>query len=518
MEQMRDYDFVSFEHDTMVGLGAMIQDILSGLSLTVVAGLAGTQTGSPSLSINIGAGRVYTVTLADAVATGSIPQDTTLICQQGQTSGQQLTLVPPTAGQSQWNLIQCQFSQVDAVRANDPNQGIVPFYNASNPTVPNPVSINTVRQGLLVLQVLSGPAATTGSEVPPTPTNGWVPLYLIDLVGGQGIITTAQILKAGPTVGTGVPPNYPSAPFLAGMLMSHHSGTPGQAPKINLATEVQGVLSYANMSPTRQLLGSALTLYVNSGTGSDANSGLSPSSPFKTIQACINAGYHNYDFNGNSLTISVANGTYATTQSAGQVAISINAMPLGCPTFSIVGNNASPGNVALSVTGGTVFNIIGGTVVSISGMAISASGTNTGLNTASGYGMNVAGGSIALLSNIIFGSCGTIQAQASNGGLIQIIGPLTCSGSTVVSFQALYSGTIYNITSTVTVTGLVVSGAFVQASQNGTVVWFTGAFTGTATGPRYSSDLNGVINTNGSGVNYFPGNSAGVAQRGGQYV
>jgi hypothetical protein len=41
---------------------------------------------------------------------------------------------------------------------------------------------------------------------------------------------------------------------------------------------------------------------------------------------------------------------------------------------------------------------------------------------------------------------------------------------------------------------------------------------GTATGTRYLSGSNSVINTNGGGANFFPGSGAGSTATGGQYL
>jgi hypothetical protein len=43
-------------------------------------------------------------------------------------------------------------------------------------------------------------------------------------------------------------------------------------------------------------------------------------------------------------------------------------------------------------------------------------------------------------------------------------------------------------------------------------------FTGSATGPRYRADSLGLIQTNGAGATYLPGNSAGSTSAGGQYA
>ncbi|HTI81721.1 MAG TPA: hypothetical protein VL614_14835 [Acetobacteraceae bacterium] len=254
-QQWRSFDITAFEHDVLMALAATTQELL-GSTTTVIAGISATQTSPASLTINLSGGNIYQLADADAVAVGTIPQDTTTIMQQGEYDGGQLTFSAASipAGQSQYFLVQAQFSQSDVVRSGDPNGGVSPFYNTANPAQPlnGQGGLGNVspseRQGKCIVQVISGVAATTGSETPPTPTGGWVPLYLIVLTNGQTQITNAEILTAGPSVGVNVPTNYPFAPFLAGLLNSHHSGNPGQAPKINLATEVQGVLPAANVA------------------------------------------------------------------------------------------------------------------------------------------------------------------------------------------------------------------------------------------------------------------------------
>jgi len=243
LEQARDFDYVEGNHDTLIGLAATMEDALGSVG-TVVSGLAATPASPASMVVNIGAGRIYQLAAADATADGSIPQDLTLILQQGLAAPQTVSLTTTglSSGQSRWVLIQATFSQVDAIRANDPTGGSINFYNVANPSQPNVATVNTVRKGLCEISVVYGAVATTGSEVPPSASAGNVGLYYIDLTYGQTQITSGNILVAGPSVGAGVP----YAPFLAGLLNSHHGGIPGQAPQIELGSEVQGVLPIAN--------------------------------------------------------------------------------------------------------------------------------------------------------------------------------------------------------------------------------------------------------------------------------
>lgn len=75
---------------------------------------------------------------------------------------------------------------------------------------------------------------------------------------------------------------------------------------------------------------------------------------------------------------------------------------------------------------------------------------------------------------------------------------------------------------TVTLTGTpAFSSGFIAAINGGAVqspVTSSNVFTGAATGPRYSANTNGVINTFGGGATYFPGNAGGSTATGGQYA
>lgn len=513
MEQMRDFDFVMFEHDVLTALSGLISDITSTLAVTVLGGFAATQASPISLSINLAAGRIYQFAPADLVGDGSIPQDLNTIVQQGYNPAQVITLIAPSSGQSQWNLIQAQFSQVDAVRAGDPNGGIVPFYNAANPSQPTLNSVNTVRQAKCVLQVISGAAATTGSETPPTPTSGWVPLYLIDLAGGQTQITTSQIITAGPNVGTGVSGTYPYAPFLAGFLASHHSGTPGQAPKIKLGSEVQGVLPYVNMSSVRTLLNGNLTLYVNPSTGSDSNSGLTSSVPFRTAQGAFNSMYHAYDWNGFAGTISAANGTYTT-------GVTISGLPPGMfQPISLVGNLAAPGSVAFSLTNGTGFFVSQGAQLNLSGCQIGATGLASALQ---GYALYAWMGGIINFGTMTFAACTNGHLVGQNGGSIfsnqtlgfsySIIGG-AASGS---HMTADAGGVVSTSNAVVTLTGTPAFVAFAAASRAGVIQvnYLTNTYTGSATGAKFILSTGATIGQTGvlgtPNISFLPGSTAGA--------
>lgn len=518
MEQMRDFDFVQGAKDQMLGLGALAQDVFSQLGATVVAGLVATQTSSASLTINIGKGSIYQFAPTDALAVGSIPADLTQIVQQGLTDGQIVTLTAPSSGQSQWYLIQAQFSQVDAIRSGDPNSGIVPFYNVANPAQPTSQSVNTVRSALCIIQVVSGSAATTGTEVPPLPNTGWVPLYLIDVTGGQTQITTSQILRAAPSIGTGVSASYPRAPFLTGLLAAHHGGVPGQAPKISLTSEVQGVLPYVNMSPVRTLLNAGLNLYVSASTGNDQNLGTTPGAPFLTVQAAIRAAFTNYDFNNFGCTINLANGAYGGSVPANGYVATIFGTPLGMSgSLQLVGNPSNPSAVVLGAINANCVGTGGGTNVLLNGMTITATGTNNTFVLNSGFGLANNGGNVTV-QNCIFGTCGSFQVHAGAGGsVVVLLSGITFTGTTQCAVAA-DTGFIWMPGQVFNVSGLVSTLAFALASDAGTIQAVSDTWVGSATGPRYLVNQNGIILTGLAGSTYFPGSSGGTSPTGGQYL
>lgn len=271
-EQGRTFDILWGWRDAMIALGQMEQDI-TGNTTGHMAGFAGSPTGPATLTINLAAGRIYQQSAVDTTAWGALASDSDIIQQQGAAAAQQVTLSTAalSAGQSQWALIECQFAQVDEVAPGDPTGGLLFYFNSANPSQPfqgpgNSGQIqNTTRLGSVSIRVVLGAPATTGSEVPPQPDTGWLPMYLIDLTFGQTQITSGQILIAGPSAGLNVPSNYPGAPFVAGLLNQHHTGVAGQAPKIDLTSEVQHLLPLANSTASSTSGGGLPVMKLNAG-------------------------------------------------------------------------------------------------------------------------------------------------------------------------------------------------------------------------------------------------------------
>lgn len=271
-EQADPFDILWQFKDIVFALGHIQQDIAGSIA-TVASGLAATPTAPTSLILNIAAGRVYQQGPVDPTPYGALPTDTAVIQLQGTAPAQtvQLSTAALSSGQSMWALVQAQISQTDIVRPTDPTGGVLNYWNAADPTQPFQGPNNdgspqpTERQVGVTLSVVYGTAATTGSEVPPNPTSGFIPLYLVDLAFGQTTIASNQILVAGPSVGSNVPSNYPAAPFLAGLLNAHHSGGAGQAPQIDLTKEVKNALPLANVKASNTAGGGLPVLKLGAG-------------------------------------------------------------------------------------------------------------------------------------------------------------------------------------------------------------------------------------------------------------
>lgn len=245
--------------------------------------------------------------------------------------------------------------------------------------------------------------------------------------------------------------------------------------------------------------------YVNAATGDDGNNGLTAGTAFATIQKGIDVASA-LNLNGFTATIVVANGAYpafATKQAASG------------GTIAIQGNDAAPQNVSVGPTG------------SSPGIAISHAGYR-----ASGFYPRGATGQ----SNIsVFGAASTIGTMyhggnsggahiaAGAGGTIYLTGDHSVAGgATVGHLYAADGGSIRSAVTLPTLTFVATAlgfGAFV-VSTNGSINarYSTITAPGNATGPKYAATLNGVINTNGGGINYYPGSTAGTTSTGGQYA
>ena len=208
-----DTDLLSAQRNAMVAVGYLAQATLG--STTLVDGLACLPTSPASLTVAIGPGSITTFGVVDAMAYGSLGQDTVdpLLKMGINTAATTFTLTAPTtSGQSINYLIQASFAEADS------SPIVLPYYNAANPSQPfygpsnNGVGQNTQRTQRVQFQLKPSAPANAGTQVTPTVDSGWVGLYVITVSYGQSQIGLQNIVT------------LPTAPFINFKL---NSLTPG---------------------------------------------------------------------------------------------------------------------------------------------------------------------------------------------------------------------------------------------------------------------------------------------------
>jgi hypothetical protein len=464
-------DILHINVDAMVAVGGLLQMLVG--SSTVLVGLGATPVTPVGLKVTIAPGSIVQMGQVDPVNSYSTLGTNSNACMKmGMLyAPQSLAITPPaTAGYSQCYLIQAQFSEADG----DPV--VMPYVNPANPAQAlagpggNGVPQNYRRTQACVLSLVAGAAAPTGAQRVPATTPGCVPMYVVTVANGQTVIVTANIALA------------PGSPFLE-----------------------------ANMLSVRQRLSGNLTLYVSAGVlGSDANNGLSPQSPFATLQAAADYANNDFDTYGNNISVSVADGTYAA-------GVSVSRALVGGGTLEFVGDTANPAACAINASNASCFTVVAGNLT-VSGFKCTATGSVAGQGSA----IVASGAGILNFSFMNFGACTQFHIYASSGGNVTANNiTYTISGNAsghIVTGQ----GFVNILTATVSIPAAVAFTYFAESAVQGALQTLAMTFTGTGvagtTGQRYTASLDSVITTNGGGANYFPGSTAGALATGGQYA
>jgi hypothetical protein len=208
-------DILNTNRFAMNAFGKLAKAVFGGN--TALFDFPASATVPATLSVNIGAGQIYSLQPVDATAYSSLPADTvdTLVKQGLQWSTKRLSCpAPTTAGFSINYLIEIGYLDVDT------QETVLPYYNSSDPAQPfsgpnnSGASQATVRQGVASVQVKSGIPATTGSQSTPSPDAGYVGAYVVTVAYGQTTITANDISVA------------PGAPFLTPGLVANALTTP----------------------------------------------------------------------------------------------------------------------------------------------------------------------------------------------------------------------------------------------------------------------------------------------------
>lgn len=268
--------------------------------------------------------------------------------------------------------------------------------------------------------------------------------------------------------------------------------------------------------PGQPVMVANTNLYVNTATGSDTiYDGTSatvsaPHGPFKTIQRAITETFK-YGPSVYTMTINVAAGTYPeivyTPNTLGPTVI-INGAGVGA-TFVTGGNNAH------------TFAVSAANQMHVRNLTVST-GTGTGppccFSASGGASMftdNTANGFVyGYIWSAYTGYQYAGQHTYPSGGSCMII-----FSSFFNSFLNVRNNSVHSFTGPFNVSGVVCaasSGGSVSIGQPPYQPVFSNA--GYVTGMKFTADVNGVINTQGAGINFFPGNQPGSTARGGQYV
>lgn len=243
------------------------------------------------------------------------------------------------------------------------------------------------------------------------------------------------------------------------------------------------------------------TFYVNASTGNDTNndgmaaSGTAPRGPFATAQALLNYLAQIYDFSGYDAVIQFADGTTYP-------AVSLTTTPGGAVKF--LGDVSTPASVTFT-----------GAITVYSGAQLKVAG----IETSAGITANGEGAQVRVVGNCSFGTNAALAAQ--NDGKVIIESDYSVVASGFFHFVATSGGKFSTdgAAHTITITGTpAFSVAFAYALGLSRMTLPSLTFSGSATGLRYSSNENSVIDSAGGGSSYLPGGTSGATATGGLYL
>lgn len=252
-------------------------------------------------------------------------------------------------------------------------------------------------------------------------------------------------------------------------------------------------------------------VYVDAQLGLDTNPGTS-AAPWQTFNR-VNTYLLGLNFNGYTVSIN-ASGAFTGE-------ITIQGSYLGA---------VSVGSLIINwAAGSSITTAAGNCITATNGAAFTSNGPVTFVNNdpANGYAVwSDLQARLKITGGPIFGACKVAHIGTNARGVVTIDGNYPITGNAPTHFDAndgtIEVGTLGPTAMIITLsTGLTFSGQFALAGDNGTLrcssatVSFAG---GAATGVKYFAKSNGVIETSGSGASFFPGNSAGATQTGGQFL
>jgi hypothetical protein len=259
---------------------------------------------------------------------------------------------------------------------------------------------------------------------------------------------------------------------------------------------------FVKRAASREILTAARTYYVRT-DGSDSNTGLvdSAGGAFLTIPKAVAVIIGDLDLGGQEVAIDVGNGTYTDP-------VSITGW-VGGGSVTITGDTTTPANVVVNVTGDCfTFNGALPGVFKIEGVKM----------VATSFLVNHLGVGLVQLGANEYGTCVVGMFAQTNGATIEVTANYTISGACTFHWAGYFNGYISLTGIQITITGTPAITIFASVVRTGLLFVNTCTFVGTFTGQRYDVSRNGVLDTNGAGVNHIPGTIAGATATGGQYT
>ncbi|MBO9108886.1 hypothetical protein J5288_09230 [Agrobacterium sp. S2/73] len=268
-----------------------------------------------------------------------------------------------------------------------------------------------------------------------------------------------------------------------------------------------GMLSPTKVTGIREVLTGSRTYYVRVG-GSNSNTGLvnTDAGAFATLQYAYDFIATKLDLKGFDVTISLADG-YHTTGLNASIGLT------GGNVIYIRGNVTTPGNCFLEVTNShCILNTVRNLKINVGGLRLST--------LTAGTCLWASGGNIELGASCLFAPAANgDHFLATDGGNIVITADYSVAGGCVNHWHAYGQGQITCQNRTITISAAVSMtrwAGIATALLTSTGCTFTGK--ANVSGATYLVHRNGVVIVEGAGTSYFPGNSAGTVQTGGQYV
>lgn len=258
----------------------------------------------------------------------------------------------------------------------------------------------------------------------------------------------------------------------------------------------------------RELLTANRTYYVRT-DGSDTNNGLTNTAggAFLTIQKAVDTVADTLDLGGKNITIQVGDGTYT-----GAVTLK-NAVGFpGAGGLTIQGNSTTPANVVISTTSNDCFRA--------NQLFVIWDIKDLKMQTTTGGSCLYATNATLRFGNVDFGATATYHIRTAAGAQILCTASYSVTGGATRHVASEYQSYVEIIGFTVTVSSSLAWTHFCVCTMAGMADFSITTISGGAsnTGTRYNSTTNGIINTNGGGANYFPGNAAGTTATQGQYL